>query len=509
MENVIPQKGYKLTLSINTKNQHPESIRVKTFAPLNNSKQTISKEQGISDSYSFSLSNDGPNRRIIWQSNKISGNNRMEYVAYINSHHMKYVFNEKTVLNEYIPDNIKVYLKDSEAAKESKKIQVNSQAIKKKLDEITKNANTLYEKIQAIHKFITKDIRYINFSGELDAESCLLLMEGSCNGKSRLYVAMAQNLGLPARLVGGIILNKSPKKITHQWVEIYINGQWVPFCPTNDYFAELPKNYIALYYGDQVLFKRTSGINFDYIYSFETVNLPRVDAGETFKDLPINIYGLLNQFEKFNLSLDIFVYLLMLPFAALISVILKNIIGLETFGTFLPILIASVLSNTGVITGILVFFGIISIVYLINTFISRLDLLYHPRMAILLSFVILSLLITFSIGLKFNIYSLVYVVFFPVAIVAITINRVTILMEESSFKKLAMVTLNTIIVIIVSFYFIHSTFLQMIMLSFPELILALIGINIMVGRWAGFRLFEYLRFADLIKGIPGNVQNNY
>jgi hypothetical protein len=45
----------------------------------------------------------------------------------------------------------------------------------------------------------------------------------------------------------------------------------------------------------------------------------------------------------------------------------------------------------------------------------------------------------------------------------------------------------------------------MIMLSFPELILALIGINIMVGRWAGFRLFEYLRFADLIKGNRVNV----
>lgn len=418
----------------------------------------------------------------------------MEYVAFIDTHHMKYIFNEKTILNDYLPENVKIYLK------ESKNIQTNSGVIRKKLAEITANANTLYDKIQAIHNFITKDIHYINFSGELDAESCLLLMEGSCNGKSRLYVAMAQNLGLPARLVGGVILNTSPKKLSHQWLEIFINGQWVPFCPTNNYFAELPKNYIPLYYGDQVLFKRTAGINFDYSYSFEPVTLPKANMDETFKDLPINIYGLLGQFEKFNLSLDVFIYLLMLPLAALISVILKNIIGLETFGTFLPILIASVLSNTGVITGISTFFTIIAIVYIVNTLISRLDLLYHPRMAILLSFVILGLLLTFSIGLRFNFYSLVYVVFFPVAIVAITINRVTILMEESSFKKLATVTLNTIIVIVISFYFIHSTFLQMIMLSFPELILGLIGINIMVGRWAGFRLFEYLRFAELIKG---------
>jgi hypothetical protein len=71
IENVIPQKGYKLTLSINTKNQRPESISIKTFAPVNNSKQKISKEQGISDSFSFSLSNEDVNRRIAWQSNRI------------------------------------------------------------------------------------------------------------------------------------------------------------------------------------------------------------------------------------------------------------------------------------------------------------------------------------------------------------------------------------------------------------------------------------------------------
>jgi len=498
LESITPQKGYKLTLSVNTQNERPESISIKTFAPLNNIKQKISREQGISDSYSFSLTNEEVNRKITWQSGKISGNNRMEYVAYINSHHMKYVFNENTVLSDHIPDNVKAYLK------ESKNIQTKSAVIRAKLNEITAEANTIYEKIRAIHLFITKDIRYINFSGELDAESCLLLMEGSCNGKSRLYVAMAQNLGLPARLVGGLILNQSPKKITHQWVEIYINDQWVPFCPTNDHFAELPKNYVSLYYGDEVLFKRTSGIKFDYLYSFETVTLPRADVDQTFKELPINIYGLLSQFEKFNLSLDIFVYLLMLPLAALVSVILKNIVGLETFGTFLPILIASVLSNTGVVTGITTFFGIIFLVYLVNTLISRLDLLYHPRMAILLSFVILGLLIVFSIGLKFKIYNLVYVVFFPVAIVAITINRVTILMEEASFKKLVTVTFNTIIVIVISYFFIHSMFLQMIMLSFPELILALVGLNIMVGRWAGFRLFEYLRFADLIREKPAD-----
>jgi hypothetical protein len=278
-----------------------------------------------------------------------------------------------------------------------------------------------------------------------------------------------------------------------------MNGQWVPFCPTNDHFAELPKNYIALYFGDEVLFKRTAGIDFNYYYTFEKITLLGEDVNNKFQNLPFNIYRFVNEFEKFKLSMDVFIYLLMLPFAALISVILKNVIGLETFGTFLPILIASVLHNTGVITGISVFFGIIFLVYFTNILVSRLDLLYHPKMAILLSFVILALLIIFNMGLEFQYYNLVYVVFFPVAIIAITINRVITLIDEASFKRLLIVSINTTIVTVIAFYFIHSIFLQLVMLSFPEIILILIGLNIVVGRWAGFRVIEYFRFAGLIK----------
>jgi transglutaminase-like putative cysteine protease len=490
---IIPDKGYKLTLTIETNNLRPDSINIKTFAPLNNTKHSIIREQGISDTYMFSLTNEDENRRIVWQSHKVSGENKMEYISYLKSRHIKYIFNEKTILNDFIPENVKVHLNGTVD------IQKNSPYIKAKLDEITAGKNTVYDKILAIHKYIIHDIKYVNFSGILDAETCLMLGEGSCNGKSRLYVAMIQNLGLPARVVGGIILNSSPKKMIHQWVEIYMNGQWVPFCPTNDHFAELPKNYIALYFGDEVLFKRTAGIDFNYYYTFEKITLLGEDVNNKFQNLPFNIYRFVNEFEKFKLSMDVFIYLLMLPFAALISVILKNVIGLETFGTFLPILIASVLHNTGVITGISVFFGIIFLVYFTNILVSRLDLLYHPKMAILLSFVILALLIIFNMGLEFQYYNLVYVVFFPVAIIAITINRVITLIDEASFKRLLIVSINTTIVTVIAFYFIHSIFLQLVMLSFPEIILILIGLNIVVGRWAGFRVIEYFRFAGLIK----------
>jgi len=492
-KNIIPDKGYALTLDIVASSDKPRNIKITTFAPMNNFKQTVLQEEGISDVYSFKLNGDNTNRAVTWSANRISGEYKMQYNARIKASAVRFQFSPETKLTRDYPESVQAYLGASDM------IQTNSETIRRKMEELTTDKFTIYDKIKAIHDFIMNDITYVNFSGGLDAESALLLQEASCNGKSRLYVAMVRELGIPARLVGGVVLNSSPKKTTHQWLEIYINNQWVPFCPTNNHFAELPKNYITLYYDDKVLFNRTSGIGFDYSFRYENVTVPKDDVGQDYNNLPLNIFSFMENFDKFNMSIDVFIYLLMLPLAALVSVILKNIMGLETFGTFLPILIASVLDSTGVVTGLLVFTSVIIIVYFVNVFITRLEILYQPKMAILLSSVILTMLMIFSFGIKMQNYHLVYVVYFPVAILAITINRVLVMIEESSLLQLTKVYVNTVIVVLVSYYFINSTFLQLLMLSFPELILMIIGLNILVGRWAGFRLTEFFRFSMFYK----------
>jgi transglutaminase-like putative cysteine protease len=50
------------------------------------------------------------------------------------------------------------------------------------------------------------------------------LGEASCNGKSRLFIALARRAGIPSRLVGGVILSTGVKRTSHQWVEAYVSG---------------------------------------------------------------------------------------------------------------------------------------------------------------------------------------------------------------------------------------------------------------------------------------------
>ncbi len=494
ISDVIPDKGYKLVLEIISHTDSPKSISISTFAPINNLKQRVLKEEGFSDAFNFRLQKEDSNRVMSWTGDRLVGENKMRYTVQLKAKAIQYAFLPDTPIDTNYPPVMNKYLESTET------IQTTSEAIKKKAQRLTRNKHTLYDKIKAIHNFVIKKIKYVNFSGGLDAESTLQILEASCNGKSRLYAAMIRGLGIPARLVGGIILNKSPKKVIHQWLEIYLQGNWVPFCPTNNYFAELPNRYITLYYGDKVLFTYKSKIKLDYSYSFEKITIPKTGLSNKFKDLPINIFAIMDNFEKFNISLNIFIYLLMLPLAAVILVILRNVFGLETFGTFLPILIASVLGGTGVTLGIALFFTIIFVVYLGNLLLSKLEILYHPRMAILLSLVIAVMITVFYFGLLGKNYDVISLVFFPVAIMAITINRVTVIMEEDGVKRLFVMTFNTVLVILISYYFINSLFLQLMMLSFPELISFFIGLNILIGRWSGFRLTEFVRFRGFFMG---------
>jgi hypothetical protein len=130
-------------------------------------------------------------------------------------------------------------------------------------------------------------IQNAKFSGETDAVLACRLGEASCNGKSRLMVALCRHIGIPARLVGGLILQGHEKKTTHQWVEVLTNGKWVPYCPLNGYVAEKPANYLAFYRGDHGFFKHTKQIRFRYSFGLQPTLVPRERrfSGHRFLDI--------------------------------------------------------------------------------------------------------------------------------------------------------------------------------------------------------------------------------
>ena len=60
-------------------------------------------------------------------------------------------------------------------------------------------------------------------------------------------------------------------------------------------------------------------------------------------------------------------------------------------------------------------------------------------------------------------------------------------------------TLSTLLVATCSYVGIENTGLKPLVLAFPEILIAVIGIELLLGRWRGLRLTEYVRFYGLAR----------
>jgi hypothetical protein len=89
--------------------------------------------------------------------------------------------------------------------------------------------------------------------------------------------------------------------------------------------------------------------------------------------------------------------------------------------------------------------------------------------------------------------------FFPIVIVTLIIERLSIMITEEGMLNTFKTLLGTLLIVLLvySLYFISA--LEMFMFTNPELLLTIIGLLILVGKYKGYRLSEFLRFRDLVR----------
>lgn len=491
-DDLIPAVGYDVEVNMQVTG-HDEDISISTYLPVSTSFQHISDERNSADVFTTQISLDALNRTVSWKAPNVSGSHVVKYNYFVQTKHVVYNIDK----NISIPQNLPPYLQGYLAPEDG--VQVNDPLIKQTLEELfgDKKPNTLHA-LTTIHNYIQNNIQNRNFSGFTDALTALKLKEASCNGKSRLFIALTRNLGLPSRLVGGLIMKQGSKKTSHQWVEIYVNGHWVPFDALNNHFAYVPKNYLRLYYGDKVLFTHSPNINFLYLFHVTKKLVPKKELKDTMYSSPLNAFNMYKIFESIGISQNLLKIILMIPLGALVVVIFRNVIGLETFGTFLPALIATAARETGIFWGMVGFMIIIFSTAFIRRFLDWLQLLHSPKMAIMLTIVVIIMLLLTMAGVKSSLFELAHISLFPIAILAITAERFAIIQEEQGFLKALHISFTTAIVIIAAYAVMSSQFMQSLIIAFPELLIFLIVLNLWLGKWVGMRISEFIRFRKLI-----------
>lgn len=89
-----------------------------------------------------------------------------------------------------------------------------------------------WEKLVAVSRWVSRNVRQNEHDAfPQDAASVLRRREGRCSGRANLAVALLRQLGVPARVVSGLLFS-STRASWHRWGEAWMpEVGWMPFDP--------------------------------------------------------------------------------------------------------------------------------------------------------------------------------------------------------------------------------------------------------------------------------------
>lgn len=297
--------------------------------------------------------------------------------------------------------------------------------------------------------------------------------------------------------ISGIYLTQAKNKIQfNQLLAVFNGANWFYLNPYTGALG-LPQNFLIWSYGDVPMFQINGGKKpqFTVTASKTPVNALTLAKERGFKDS--------SQLLRFSLlqlpvnSQETYKILLMLPIGAFIILLMRNFIGVETFGTFMPILIALAFRETHVVPGIFLFTLIISFGLLVRFYLEQLKLLLIPRLAAILTVVILLVVFLSVLGLNLNLAFGLSLALFPMVVLTMTIERMCIIWDERGPRVAIMSGVGSLIGAVLAFAVMNYHPLQYLIFAFPELLFVLLALIILCGQYRGFRLTELIRFSEL------------
>jgi transglutaminase-like putative cysteine protease len=373
-------------------------------------------------------------------------------------------------------------------------LPVNDNAVGQKAQAITRDAASDAERVQLIFEYCT-DIDSKPDAAPDTVKDVLITGVGTPLARARTMVTLCRALKIPARMVAGLFIIQGTNAQSHVWVEVYQNQIWVPFDPTDGWSLNLPMQYVPVRRnGEQVVGTTKNVTGLEQMYSIRRLEPdPRILQGDV--PHPKQILNLLRLPVPMHTVMTI---LLLLPFAALITAILRNVVGLKTFGTFSPALLAMSFIYADLTTGLAILAIVVGVGLVGRTFLEKLRLLMVPRLSIILTMVILCVVFGVSI-LHYLLPSIsAEVVLLPMVIMTMLIERFHVSAEEDGLMFTLQLAAGTMFVAVLCYLVLRWEDVGTLVLTYPEIHFFTIAAFIFLGRYAGYRLTELWRFSDLV-----------
>ena len=201
-----------------------------------------------------------------------------------------------------------------------------------------------------------------------------------------------------------------------------------------------------------------------------------------------------------GLPSTLIVLLILFPLVSSVIAFSRHVVGLRGFGIYTPAVLSVALVSTGIPIGILMFVAIVFVSVLLQKLFKKVNLAHLPKTSLILWGVCVSVIVMLIAFSYLDFKSFFALSIFPLLTLISLSENFTSTQLISSTKEAIRLTIETMILAVISALIIDNGDVQRFVIINPELVLiATLIVDVLIGRYNGLRLLELLRFKMLIK----------
>ncbi len=449
-------------------------VKVQMFVPPLTSDYVSLNESFISNNYGVSVNRIDNNRKVTWSSRRVSGNQTLYYRLVLTK---RYSDNKAKVKGPIFRDSLVLEGPEKIAA----------EALLAPIRQHSADVET----------FISETIRRVNNLAD-DNVKLLLAGDPSPQHKAGVIDLLLSIAHVPMERAHTLRLVADQPQTPALWLRSFNGTKWLYFNPETGEQG-MPADRLLWWTGDEPLVTLEGGKKIAVTFTLNNsemnaIRLAKLTDASTDADfLEYSLYGLPLQTQQ------TFMVMVMIPIGVLVILILRNLIGLQTLGTFTPVLIALAFRETQLGYGIVLFTLITALGLSLRSYLEHLKLQMLPRLSVVLTFVVVLIAAISLLSHKLGLERGLSVALFPMVILTMTIERLSISWEERGGTHAMKVAAGTLLAASLAHLLMTVPELTYFVFTFPAVLLVLVAFMLAMGRYRGYRLTELLRFKAFVK----------
>ena len=451
-----------------------EPVKLQMYVPPLNQDYVSLNESFISNNYGVSINRANGNRKVTWSARRANGKQTLYYRLVLTKRYS----GERPIEKGPI-------FRDSLPVAGAEKIA--AEALLAPIRQHSADVET----------FISETIKRVNAKGD-DNVKLLLGGDNSTANKARVIELLLSIAHVPLERLHTIRLVANQQQSPELWVRSFNGEKWLYFNPDTGEQG-LPADRLVWWTGADELLTLDGGKKAEVSF---TLNNSEMNAIRLAKLTDENTDAAFLEYSLYGLPLQTqqtYQIMIMIPIGVLVILILRNLGGLQTLGTITPVLIALAFRETQLGFGILLFTLITALGLSLRSYLEHLKLQMLPRLSIVLTFVVVLIAIISLLSHKLGLERGLSVALFPMVILTMTIERLSITWEERGASHAFKVAVGTLIAATLAHLLMSIDELTYFIFTFPAVLLILVGFMLAMGRYRGYRLTELFRFKAFLK----------